>query len=121
MSKPKECNIHGGHGTCNTGVTPSGKRFCIGGDQLCGVNAHKPGSTDSMSCSDLLKQYPDLYKQVTCDKGYTAGFLPIKQGTTNSCLFTCNSPDKKMNIWLIIGIVIGVLVVLGGVFFMFTK
>jgi hypothetical protein len=83
-TEPPACNVKGGNGTCTSGLTQDKKnRFCIGGDKLCGVNLQK-----EKTCNDMLTSFGA--KNIKCNTGYSPNTVPITQGTTNSCLFTCD-------------------------------
>lgn len=81
------CTVKGGNGACTSKVNNQGKRNCVGGDQLCGVNLadHTKAHSEDKTCADVLQYAP---KMIKCTTGYTAS-VESDQG---NCLFKC---DKK--------------------------
>ena len=79
------CNVSGGNGSCKSGINTQGKRNCVGGDQLCGVNlaAHQQAHPEDKNCSDILTNYGE--KMIKCNDKYQA-FVDKEQG---NCVFKC--------------------------------
>ena len=97
--EPAACTVQGGNGTCTSQVNSQGKRNCVGGNQLCGVNldAHKNAHSDEDTCDKIFNKYKD--NMIKCNTGYTAS---VEKDGQNNCLFKCGStpaapkkPKKK--------------------------
>ena len=84
------CTVSGGNGVCTSGINTQGKRNCVGGDQLCGVNLaqHQKAHPEDKDCYDILTNYGQ--KMIKCNDGYQAS-VEEDQG---NCLFKCR---KKVN------------------------
>tara|TARA_Y100000389_G_scaffold47439_1_gene42545 strand:+ start:23300 stop:24244 length:945 start_codon:yes stop_codon:yes gene_type:complete len=84
--EPAACTVQGGNGTCTSQVNSQGKRNCVGGNQLCGVNldAHKNAHSDEDTCDKIFNNYKD--KMIRCNTGYTAS---VEKDGQNNCLFKC--------------------------------
>lgn len=79
------CNVSGGNGVCTSGINTQGKRNCVGGDQLCGVNLapHQKAHPEDKNCSDILTKYGQ--NMIKCNDGYQAS-VAEDQG---NCVFKC--------------------------------
>ena len=79
------CTVSGGNGVCTSGINTQGKRNCVGGDQLCGVNLapHQKVHPQDKDCSDILTKYGQ--KMIKCNDGYQAS-VEEDQG---NCVFKC--------------------------------
>lgn len=79
------CNVSGGNGVCTSGINTQGKRNCVGGDQLCGVNLapHQALHPEDKNCSAILTNYGQ--KMIKCNDGYQAS-VDEEQG---NCVFKC--------------------------------
>ena len=83
------CNVSGGNGVCTSGINTQGKRNCVGGDQLCGVNlkTHKAVHKEDDSCSTILTRYGQ--KMIKCNDGYQAYIDGDGTSNQGNCLFKC--------------------------------
>jgi hypothetical protein len=83
------CTVEGGNGVCTSIINTQGKRICVGGDNLCGINlkAHQAaGHKDDTTCGSLQKYLDEM---IQCNNGYEAyidGDGKVNQG---NCLFKC--------------------------------
>ena len=84
------CTVSGGNGVCTSGINTQGKRNCVGGDQLCGVNlaAHASVHKDENTCDSLTKY---LDKMIKCDDGYQAYVDGDGKSNQGNCLFKCKT------------------------------
>jgi hypothetical protein len=82
------CTVSGGNGVCTSGINTQGKRDCVGGDQLCGVNLapHQKAHPEDKDCSEILTKYGQ--KMIKCNDGYQAS-VDEEQG---NCVFKCKTP-----------------------------
>ena len=118
------CNVRGGNGVCTSPINPQGKRNCVGGENLCGVNleAHRLVHPQESTC-ESLNQYLD--KMIHCNNDYEAyidGNVSLNQG---NCLFKCkkNEHRKSSDLPLILGITgsVGLVIVLAIAYLIVTK
>jgi len=84
------CTVSGGNGVCTSGINTQGKRNCVGGDQLCGVNlaAHASVHKDENTCDSLTKYLDTMIK---CDDGYQAYVDGDGKSNQGNCLFKCKT------------------------------
>ena len=78
----------GGNGVCTSKINTQGKRNCVGGDQLCGINlaTHKAAHKGEDTCGSLNKYLSNMIK---CDKGYQAYIDGDGTSNQGNCLFKC--------------------------------
>ena len=83
------CNVEDGNGVCTSRINTQGKRNCVGGNNLCGVNLkahHDAGHTDDTTCGSLQKY---LDKMIQCNNGYEAYIDGDGKSNQSNCLFKC--------------------------------
>lgn len=88
------CNVSGGNGVCTSGITPQGKRMCVGGDQLCGIGLkdHQAVHKDEDTCDSLSKYLPQMIK---CNDGYQAYIDGDGTSNQGNCLFKCKKSNSE--------------------------
>jgi len=107
-----QCNVMGKHGTCTAGLTSNAtdaKRFCIGGDQYCGVFHHSDGPAEN--CTQIVDDFAGKY--VDCDAGYEPSASFNNQTTKDgkgACLFTCAPVPSHSKSGLSTGAIVGIAV-----------
>lgn len=83
------CNVAGGGGFCKSKINTQGKRNCVGGDLLCGVNlAAHAGKTDENTCDKIFNKYNQ--QMIECKPGYDAY---VEEDTQGNCLFKCKKRE----------------------------
>jgi hypothetical protein len=87
---PPPCKVQRGNGTCLSKVNSQGKRNCVGGDQLCGVNlkVHNAANQTKETCEEVFKKYNK--QMINCDNGYTAYVEPVQ----DYCVFKCRDDTQ---------------------------
>ena len=88
------CNVVDGNGVCTSGITPQGKRMCVGGDQLCGIglDAHKAVHKDENTCDSLQKYLPQM---IQCNDGYQPYIDGDGKSNQGNCLFKCKKSNSE--------------------------